>query len=147
MGVSTPGNVRPPWIRPSGLRQPPLPAPQVFNELDNKDEADMLALASFFQTLTCEWPQRQSYPPRDTDRCPDQGLRAPRAAVKPEEELHRHIRPSLTDVLPTSPVRGHRPLTEPPTLPLPRRMHEPPHLQARSAHETGRCCSRRSRTP
>jgi hypothetical protein len=24
----------------------------VFNELDNKDEADMLALASFFQTLT-----------------------------------------------------------------------------------------------
>jgi hypothetical protein len=24
----------------------------VFNELDNKDEADMLVLASFFQTLT-----------------------------------------------------------------------------------------------
>lgn len=28
---------------------------QVFNELDNKDEADMLALASFFHTLTSAW--------------------------------------------------------------------------------------------
>ena len=41
---------RRPTDRPTTAHTPHV-VTQVFNELDNKDEADMLALASFFQTL------------------------------------------------------------------------------------------------